>query len=118
MRNKARGFELIELMIVMAIIAILAAIAIPAYSDYACRETQHLTPDRYHTLKNNKQIIGGGSSCRIAEGAAFTEAPIAPVIQQPTIETQCIGGMLFFKQPDGKLEQIKADGGNGRMKSC
>ncbi len=34
MKDRLRGFTLIELMIVMAILAILAAIAYPAYQDY------------------------------------------------------------------------------------
>ena len=37
MRNKARGFTLIELMIVIVIVAVLAVIAVPSYRQYVLR---------------------------------------------------------------------------------
>ncbi len=37
MKNKSRGFTLVELMVTVAVVAIIAAVAIPSYRDYVRR---------------------------------------------------------------------------------
>ena len=52
MRNRNKGFTLIELMITVAIVAILAAIAIPNYSDYVQRSRRNEAMQALHATKN------------------------------------------------------------------
>lgn len=105
LKNKKKGFTLIELIIVIAIIAIIAAIALPRFGEV--RKTANINAD----IANAKQIQGAASMV-IAEGkvtlpttdAVFilddqsTEGEIDPT----GIETEII------KQLQGSIPKLKA----------
>jgi type IV pilus assembly protein PilA len=58
-RQKQKGFTLIELMIVVAIIGILAAVALPAYQDYTIR-----------ARVSEGLVLADGAKTTVAENAA------------------------------------------------
>jgi prepilin-type N-terminal cleavage/methylation domain-containing protein len=59
MKNHARGFTLIELMIVVAIIGILAAIAIPKFADLIRKSTEGASKGNLGSIRSALSIYYG-----------------------------------------------------------
>ena len=99
MRNTARGFTLIELMIVVAIIAILAAIALPAYNNYRVRsaetaclaETKNYASFALANIYNNDTPAAPiASACSTIDTATDVTTPITGTPRSPgTRTTNC-----------------------------
>lgn len=95
LRNKSRGFTLIELMIVVAVVAILAAVAIPAYQDQVRKARRGQVKadmaelaqraERWHSINNSYagfwasvpagDRVSPRTGGAVAYSLAFAEAP-------------------------------------------
>lgn len=110
LKNKKKGFTLIELIIVIAIIAILAAIALPKFGDV--RKKANISAD----IANAKQIQSA-ISVVIADGKAdlpssdtsfsFDNAADAADASVSTIESEAV------KQLQGSIPKLKAENKGG-----
>jgi len=92
MRQYARGFTLIELMLVVAIIAIMASIALPAYNAYRARAAEGACQAEMKSYANFSLALlqnnatpepAPRSACRTADdataiGVAITGTPQLP----------------------------------------
>lgn len=88
MKQKNRGFTLIELMIVVAIIAILATIAYPSYQNFAMRNRRADGKDlamriasaqeRYYTNHNEYAASDDLGMALVSENRAYTAEIVVP----------------------------------------
>ena len=94
MRDRARGFTLVELMIVVAIIGVLVAVALPAYQDYTARAKM-------------SEVVLAASSCRTS---------IADVYQSglPSSPAPGTWGCESASSPSKYVASIATDA-NGRI---
>ncbi len=91
MKNKRKGFTLIEIMIAVAIIGILAAIAVPAYTGYTVKA-------KMSKLQVPMEAVSGYLDSLIAEGKDLTGVSKLP----KTITKPFSGNALTIKDDTGK----------------
>ena len=75
--SKARGFNLLELMIVVAVIGVLLKIAYPSYKNYIVRTSREAAESQLQQLANLEEKIFLNSSAYTTSGTTVTNVTAA-----------------------------------------